>query len=128
MMDMDRTACYRAISTRDARFDGRLFNSAGDGFMLEFSTVSGALEAAEELAAKFSVASLGVRVDVTDETAVAAAVARTVEALGAIDHLVHAAAIGSGKFGFPFTNLTPADWPRAVSAMSMRAAPRRASS
>jgi AraC family transcriptional regulator, regulatory protein of adaptative response / DNA-3-methyladenine glycosylase II len=25
MMDMDRTACYRAISTRDARFDGRLF-------------------------------------------------------------------------------------------------------
>jgi AraC family transcriptional regulator, regulatory protein of adaptative response / DNA-3-methyladenine glycosylase II len=25
MMDMDRTACYRAILTRDARFDGRLF-------------------------------------------------------------------------------------------------------
>jgi AraC family transcriptional regulator, regulatory protein of adaptative response / DNA-3-methyladenine glycosylase II len=25
LMDMDRTACYRAISTRDARFDGRLF-------------------------------------------------------------------------------------------------------
>jgi AraC family transcriptional regulator, regulatory protein of adaptative response / DNA-3-methyladenine glycosylase II len=24
-MDMDRMACYRAISTRDARFDGRLF-------------------------------------------------------------------------------------------------------
>lgn len=27
VMDMDRTACYRAISTRDARFDGRLFVS-----------------------------------------------------------------------------------------------------
>ena len=25
MMDMDRIACYRAISTRDVRFDGRLF-------------------------------------------------------------------------------------------------------
>src|SRR6204780_5817444 len=25
VMDMDRPACYRAISTRDARFDGRLF-------------------------------------------------------------------------------------------------------
>jgi AraC family transcriptional regulator, regulatory protein of adaptative response / DNA-3-methyladenine glycosylase II len=25
MMDMNRIACYRAISTRDARFDGRLF-------------------------------------------------------------------------------------------------------
>src|SRR5438105_2898348 len=24
-MDMDRDACYRALSTRDARFDGRLF-------------------------------------------------------------------------------------------------------
>ncbi|MEH2473838.1 hypothetical protein V1284_005282 [Nitrobacteraceae bacterium AZCC 2299] len=24
-MDMDRIACYRAIETRDARFDGRLF-------------------------------------------------------------------------------------------------------
>src|SRR3979411_2185998 len=24
-MDMDRTACYRRISARDARFDGRLF-------------------------------------------------------------------------------------------------------
>src|SRR4030081_3329406 len=24
-MDMDRVACYRAISTRDARFDGRFF-------------------------------------------------------------------------------------------------------
>src|SRR6202040_2797373 len=25
MMDMDRIACYRAISTRDVRFDGKLF-------------------------------------------------------------------------------------------------------
>src|SRR5881409_3971184 len=25
MMDLDPAACYRAISTRDARFDGRLF-------------------------------------------------------------------------------------------------------
>jgi 2-hydroxycyclohexanecarboxyl-CoA dehydrogenase len=27
-----------------------------------------------------------------------------------IDHAVHCAAIGSGKFGFPFTNLQPQDW------------------
>src|SRR6201996_4702515 len=27
VMDMDRAACYRAIATRDARFDGRLFVS-----------------------------------------------------------------------------------------------------
>lgn len=27
-----------------------------------------------------------------------------------LDHVVHCAARGSGKFGFPFTNLTPVDW------------------
>ena len=39
---------------------------------------------------------------------------QTESALGPISHLVHAAAIGSGKFGFPFTNLTPGDWSRVL--------------
>ena len=39
---------------------------------------------------------------------------RPSDAFGHVDHLVHAAAIGSGKFGFPFTNLKPADWPRVL--------------
>ena len=56
----------------------------------------------------------GLAVDVADEAAVRDALARTEAALGPVDHLVHAAAIGSGKFGFPFTNLTPADWPRVL--------------
>ena len=54
------------------------------------------------------------RVDVSDFAAVTAALRRTEEALGPVDHLVHAAAASSGKFGFPFTNLTPADWPRVL--------------
>ena len=54
------------------------------------------------------------RVDVTDFAAVVEALRRTEAALGPVDHLVHAAAVGSGKFGFPFTNLTPADWPRVL--------------
>ena len=33
---------------------------------------------------------------------------------GPVDHVVHCAAIGSGKFGFPFTNLDPADWKRVL--------------
>jgi 2-hydroxycyclohexanecarboxyl-CoA dehydrogenase len=53
-------------------------------------------------------------VDVTDEASVRAALAATEAALGPVDHLVHAAAVGSGKFGFPFTNLSPADWPRVL--------------
>ena len=46
---------------------------------------------------------LGVMVDVSDLTAVEAAMRETEAALGPISHLVHAAAVGSGKFGFPFT-------------------------
>ncbi|HEY8751467.1 MAG TPA: SDR family oxidoreductase [Tepidisphaeraceae bacterium] len=52
--------------------------------------------------------------DITDESAIHDALRQTAESLGPIDHLVHAAAIGSGRFGFPFTNLTPADWTRVL--------------
>jgi 2-hydroxycyclohexanecarboxyl-CoA dehydrogenase len=69
---------------------------------------------AVEIGRNFPVRAVGLSVDITDEVAVAAAVERTVAALGPIDHLVHAAAIGSGKFGFPFTNLRPSDWPRVL--------------
>jgi 2-hydroxycyclohexanecarboxyl-CoA dehydrogenase len=58
-------------------------------------------------------------VDVTDRAAVAAALRRTEEALGPVEHVVHAAAVGSGKFGFPFTNLDPADWPRVLTVNVM---------
>jgi 2-hydroxycyclohexanecarboxyl-CoA dehydrogenase len=65
---------------------------------------------AQQIAVDHGVEAVGVRVDVTDAESVAAALQSTLSALGAIDHLVHAAAIGSGKFGFPFTNLRPEDW------------------
>ncbi len=70
--------------------------------------------AADEIRAAYPVRAIGVTADVADEEAVAAAAERTIAELGPIDHLVHAAAIGSGKFGFPFTNLRPADWPRVL--------------
>ncbi len=69
---------------------------------------------AEELAARFHVRAIGLSVDVTNEQSVNNAVPLTIESLGSIDHAVHGAAIGSGKFGFPFTNLKPADWPRIL--------------
>jgi 2-hydroxycyclohexanecarboxyl-CoA dehydrogenase len=34
--------------------------------------------------------------------------------LGPIDHLVYAVGVGSGKFGFPFWNVPPADWARVL--------------
>lgn len=53
-------------------------------------------------------------VNVADAQAVQAALEATERTFGPIDHLVHSAAVGSGKFGFPFTNLEPADWPRVL--------------
>lgn len=65
---------------------------------------------ADQIAAEYGVPAVGVMVDVTDFAGVQ-------EAADAapVDHVVHCAATGSGKFGFPFTNLSPADWPRVLS-------------
>ena len=75
---------------------------------------SAAATAAAEIAERFTVKSVGLTVDVTDEAAMRQAAGDTAAQLGPIDHLVHAAAIGSGKFGFPFTNLEPRDWHKSL--------------
>jgi len=71
-------------------------------------------EVAAEIAATHHIEMLAETVDIAEQAAVERAVARTEEELGPIDHVVHSAAIGSGKFGFPFTNLTPEDWRRPL--------------
>jgi NAD(P)-dependent dehydrogenase (short-subunit alcohol dehydrogenase family) len=53
-------------------------------------------------------------VDVTDSAAVTRAAADIRTRFGRVDHVVFAAAVGSGKFGFPFWNLEPADWDRVL--------------
>ena len=59
-------------------------------------------------------AAIGLQVDICDAAAVEEAVGQTEKRLGPIVHLVHAAAVGSGKFGYPFTHLEPNDWPRVL--------------
>ena len=59
-------------------------------------------------------AAQGVVVDIGDWASVESALRESETALGPVSHLVHAAAIGSGKFGFPFTNLQPSDWARVL--------------
>jgi NAD(P)-dependent dehydrogenase (short-subunit alcohol dehydrogenase family) len=54
--------------------------------------------------------SLGLVADVTDYTAVRRAANAVRNYFGRCDHVVFAVGIGSGKFGFPFWNLEPADW------------------
>jgi len=53
-------------------------------------------------------------VDVADYSAVGSAAADARFLLGRVDHVVFAAGVGSGKFGFPFWNLDPADWERVL--------------
>jgi len=58
--------------------------------------------------------STGIVADVTDYAAVQEAAAQCRLAHGQVSHVVYAAGCGSGKFGFPFWNLEPADWDRVV--------------
>lgn len=54
------------------------------------------------------------QVDIVDEGACQTAVTAADQAWQKLDHLILAAAIGSGKFGFPFTNLQPQHWRRVI--------------
>lgn len=95
---------------------------AGEGCRVALWDVSdGVKDAAATLKNDAGGPSLGIIVDVSDWAAVQAAARETEAALGPMYHLVHAAAVGSGKFGFPFTNLQPSDWSRVwdVNVMGM---------
>ncbi|MCW5963999.1 MAG: SDR family oxidoreductase [Bryobacterales bacterium] len=88
---------------------------AREGAMVAiWDVASNVEEAAAAIAGDFGVSACGLSVNVSDYPSVQAALAETESALGAVRHLVHAAAIGSGKFGFPYTNLDPSDWPRVL--------------
>jgi 2-hydroxycyclohexanecarboxyl-CoA dehydrogenase len=67
-------------------------------------------EMAQDLSIQAGVHMHPVIVDIGNAGAIEAALRETEATLGPVSHLVHAAAVGSGKFGFPFTNLTPNDW------------------
>lgn len=70
------------------------------------TTVAGAASALTDARAEI--------VDVTDYLAVRACADRVRDGFGGIDHVVYAVGVGSGKFGFPFWNLDPADWDRVL--------------
>lgn len=70
--------------------------------------------AARELAEQHRVRVLPLTADITDYAAIQRAAEAIQSTLGRTDHIVHAAAIGSGKYGFPFWNLEPGDWGRVL--------------
>jgi NAD(P)-dependent dehydrogenase (short-subunit alcohol dehydrogenase family) len=88
---------------------------AAEGAAVAMWDVSGNVgERSAKLAKRFGVRTSGLTLDVADFASVERARDDTRATLGGIDHVVHCAAIGSGKFGFPFTNLAPDDWRRTL--------------
>ncbi|MFM8570141.1 MAG: SDR family NAD(P)-dependent oxidoreductase [Pirellula sp.] len=69
---------------------------------------------AVEIEGRFKVPALGLRVDISLESSVKEALDKTQAVFPRIQHVVHSAAIGSSKFGFPFTKLSPEDWKRTL--------------
>ncbi len=70
-------------------------------------------QVAMRLAAECDGRAIGLEADVSKFPAVQRAIESS-EMLGPLDHLVHCAAIGSGRYGNPFLNLKPADWLRPI--------------
>jgi 2-hydroxycyclohexanecarboxyl-CoA dehydrogenase len=79
-----------------------------------WDVASDTAQIASQLSERFGTSVQSIIVDVTDAESVLEATKTTLERHAGIDHLVHCAAVGSGKFGFPFTNLSPADWPKVL--------------
>jgi NAD(P)-dependent dehydrogenase (short-subunit alcohol dehydrogenase family) len=77
---------------------------------------------AQELADESGMRALPFAGDVCDYGAMRRTAAQVQVGLGRIDHIVFAVAVGSGKFGFPFWNLEPSDWPRVLTVNVVGAA------
>jgi 2-hydroxycyclohexanecarboxyl-CoA dehydrogenase len=75
---------------------------------------SAAGAAARGIANDFQVKAEAFVVDVTDYAGTQANAGAVVERYQRLDHVVFAVGIGSGKYGFPFWNLQPEDWPRVM--------------
>jgi 2-hydroxycyclohexanecarboxyl-CoA dehydrogenase len=88
---------------------------AGEGTHIAIWDLSDSVaDAAAQIEQQTNRRSIGVTVDVSQQAAVARALRETEAQLGPIDHLIHAAAIGSGRFGFPFTELEADDWRKVL--------------
>lgn len=69
---------------------------------------------AEQLEQGNSTKTLGLVVDAGNNEAVQQASREILAKFGRVDHVVYAAGMGSGKYGFPFWKLESTDWPRVL--------------
>lgn len=115
-MDLE-LANERAIVFGGANGIGRAIGAAflAEGASLFLADISPSVhETAAELGANAERRVQSLRVDVTDESSVRIVAEMMARDPSPCDHLVCAFGVGSGKYGFPFWNLEPADWKRVV--------------
>jgi NAD(P)-dependent dehydrogenase (short-subunit alcohol dehydrogenase family) len=115
-MDLE-LAGQAAVVAGGARGIGRAIAEAfaAEGAAVALIDVDAAVaDAAREIGARHRVPAHSYHVDVTDFAAVRQAAEHSQQVLGRVDHVVFAVGTGSGKYGFPFWNLEPADWQRVL--------------
>ncbi|MCU0876049.1 MAG: SDR family oxidoreductase [Pirellulaceae bacterium] len=88
---------------------------AREGATLVLVDIAPAVESlAAEIQRDLKTAARAFTADVTDYPALQQIAAAAIAEFGRCDHVLVPAGIGSGKFGFPFWNLEPADWDRVL--------------
>jgi NAD(P)-dependent dehydrogenase (short-subunit alcohol dehydrogenase family) len=92
---------------------GKAFADEGAAVVLADRSAAVA-ERAVELGQSARTRTEGRIVDVVDYEGMRRLADGVVAEFGRADHIVYAAGMGSGKFGFPFWNLSPSDWPRVL--------------
>ena len=84
---------------------------AREGAKLVLVDIAPAVESvASEIQRELKTAVRAFTADVTDYSALQQVAAAVLADFGRCDHVLVPAGIGSGKYGFPFWNLAPADW------------------
>jgi NAD(P)-dependent dehydrogenase (short-subunit alcohol dehydrogenase family) len=69
---------------------------------------------ADQIETHYAVKSLSAVCDAGDTADVERAAYQVLSRWERADHIVYAAAVGSGRYGFPFWKLHPEDWPRVL--------------
>jgi 2-hydroxycyclohexanecarboxyl-CoA dehydrogenase len=105
----DRVAVVTGGASGIGLATARLFGQEGARIAI-WDRDERALSAAHGLVNESGIRARGYVADICNEEAVAHARDSILHDFGRVDHVVHCAAIGSGQFGFPFTNLSPNDW------------------